>query len=108
VPAADVKYFTSRCLRAPPAPFLRKLCEVPHINELRSGLRCGVRASAGGQLMLDLATRKELAALVYERAESETESQDSAIFLADDDAEQFEMKGKWYDGLLSCPAFIVC
>lgn len=105
--ASGVKYFTSRCLRAPPAPFFPKVCEVPHINELRSGLRFGVRVSAGGQLMLDLATRKELAALVYERAESETESQDGAIFLADDGAEQFETKGKWYDGLLSYPVSLV-
>jgi hypothetical protein len=58
--------------------------------------------------MLDLATRKELAALVYERAECEPESQDSAIFLADDGAAQFEPKGKWYDALLLCPASIVC
>jgi hypothetical protein len=61
-----------------------------------------------GHVMLDLATRKELAALVYERAECDTESQDSAIFLADDGAEEFEPKVKWYDGLLLCPACIVC
>ena len=58
--------------------------------------------------MLDLATRKELAALVYERAEVETEAQESAIFLADDSAEPFEPMGKWYAALLLCPSAIVC
>ncbi|HEV2550707.1 MAG TPA: hypothetical protein VGU20_25570 [Stellaceae bacterium] len=58
--------------------------------------------------MLDLATRKELAALVYERAELEPESQDSAIFLADDGAEPFAPRGKWYDALLLYPGSIVC
>jgi len=58
--------------------------------------------------MLDLAIRKELAALVYERAELETESHDSAVFLAEDGAEQFELKGKWYDALLLFPGSIIC
>ena len=58
--------------------------------------------------MFDLAIRKELAALVYERAELETESQESAIFLAEDGAEQLELKDKWYDALLLCPGLIVC
>lgn len=58
--------------------------------------------------MLDLATRKELAVLVYERAECEAENQDGAIFLAEDGAEPFELRGRWYDGLLVCPSAIVC
>jgi hypothetical protein len=58
--------------------------------------------------MLDLAIRKELAALVYERAEFEPESQDSAMFLADDGAEQFELRGKWYDALLLRASSILC
>ena len=57
---------------------------------------------------MDLAIRKELAALAYERAELEPESQDSTIFLAGDDAEQLELRGKWYDALLLCPNSIVC
>jgi len=58
--------------------------------------------------MLDLAIRKELAALVYERAELEPESQDSAIFLADDGTEPCEPKGKWYDALLLQPSSVLC
>lgn len=58
--------------------------------------------------MLDLAIRKELAALVYERAELEPESQDSPIFLADDGAEQVELRGKWYDALLLRAQSILC
>jgi hypothetical protein len=52
--------------------------------------------------------RKELAALVYERAELELESQDSAIFLADDGTEPCEPRGKWYDALLLQPGSIPC
>jgi hypothetical protein len=58
--------------------------------------------------MLDLATRKELAALVYERAECETDNQDGATFLAEDGAEQFEFRGKWYNALMFYPGAIVC
>lgn len=58
--------------------------------------------------MLDLAIRKELAALVYERAELETESQENAIFLAENGAEQPELRDKWYDALLLCPGSIIC
>ena len=55
---------------------------------------------------MDLAIRKELAALVYERAELEPESPDSAIFLADDGTEPCELRGKWYDALLLQPGSI--
>ena len=57
---------------------------------------------------MDLAIRKELAALVYERAELEPESQDSAIFLADDGAEPLELRDEWYDALLLYPGSILC
>ena len=57
--------------------------------------------------MLDLAIRKELAALVYERAELEPESQDSAIFLADDGTEPCELRAKWYDVLSLQPGSIL-
>ena len=50
---------------------------------------------------MDLAIRKELAALVYERAELEPESPDGAMFLAEDDgAEQVALRARWYDALL--------
>lgn len=58
--------------------------------------------------MFDLAIRKELAALVYERAELEPEGQDSAMFLADDGAEQVELRAKWYDALLLRASSILC
>jgi hypothetical protein len=48
--------------------------------------------------MLDLATRKELAALAYERAERESEQ--DPIFLADDGEEHFAPTRRWYDALL--------
>ena len=50
--------------------------------------------------MLDLATRKELAALVYARAEDETESEDNLALLADDAVEHFAPTRRWYDALL--------
>ncbi|HEV2547230.1 MAG TPA: hypothetical protein VGU20_07825 [Stellaceae bacterium] len=56
--------------------------------------------------MLDIATRKELAALVYERAELETDSPDHPIFLADD-GEHFAPTRRWYDVLLH-PGALVC
>jgi hypothetical protein len=58
--------------------------------------------------MFDLAIRKELAALAYERAEFEPESQDSAVLLADDGAEQLELRVKWYDALLLRASSILC
>jgi hypothetical protein len=54
--------------------------------------------------MLDLATRKELAALVNEHAE--TEGEDFA-FLADDGEEHFGSTRTWYDALLRCPGTLV-
>ena len=51
--------------------------------------------------MLDIATRKELAALAYERAE--TDSSDQPIFLADD-GEHFGSTRRWYDALFRYPS----
>ena len=57
---------------------------------------------SGGLTMLDLATRRELAALAYERAE--TESEQDVAFLADDGEEHFGSTRSWYDALLLCRA----
>ena len=54
--------------------------------------------------MLDLATRKELAALVYERAEYETECQDNFTLLADDGDKHFAPTRRWYDALFRYPS----
>jgi hypothetical protein len=54
--------------------------------------------------MLDPATRKELAVLLYERAESETESQDNLTFLADDGDKYFAPTRPWYDALFRYPS----
>jgi hypothetical protein len=56
--------------------------------------------------MLDLATRKELAALVYEHAE--TGNEDDVVFLADDGEERFGSTRRWYEALLLCPGTLVC
>ncbi|HEV2546403.1 MAG TPA: hypothetical protein VGU20_03640 [Stellaceae bacterium] len=56
--------------------------------------------------MLDLATRRELAALVYEHAE--TEGEQDVVFLADDHEEHFGLARRWYDALLLCPGTLVC
>jgi hypothetical protein len=56
--------------------------------------------------MLDLATRKELAALVYEHAE--TEGEEDGVFLVDDGEERFGLNRRWYDALLLCPGTLVC
>jgi hypothetical protein len=53
--------------------------------------------------MLDIATRKELAALAYERAELENHSQEHPLFLADDD-EHFGSTRRWYDALFRYPS----
>ena len=50
--------------------------------------------------MLDLATRKELAALVYARAEGETEGEENLTLLADDGDDHFAPARRWYDALL--------
>jgi hypothetical protein len=50
--------------------------------------------------MLDLATRKELAALVYARAEDETESEENLTLPADDGNDHFAPTRRWYDALL--------
>jgi hypothetical protein len=55
--------------------------------------------------MLDLATRKELAALVYERAE--TEGDQDVAFLSDDGAEHLRSTRPWYDALLRYPSTLV-
>jgi hypothetical protein len=56
--------------------------------------------------MLDMATRKELAALVYERAETDCEQ--DRIFLPDDGADHFEATIPWYQALLLWPSALVC
>ena len=56
--------------------------------------------------MLDMATRKELAALVYERAE--TDGEQDFIFLPDDGADHFGATIPWYQALLLCPSALVC
>jgi hypothetical protein len=56
--------------------------------------------------MLDLATRKELAALVYEHAEMEEEEQ--FVFLGDNGEEHLGSARRWYDALLLCPGTLVC
>jgi hypothetical protein len=56
--------------------------------------------------MLDLATRRELAALAYERAE--TEGEEDVVFLADDGEEHFGSTRRWYDALLLSPGMLVC
>jgi hypothetical protein len=56
--------------------------------------------------MMDLATRKELAALVYEHAE--TEGEEDVVFLVDDGGEPFGSPRRWYDALLLCPGTLVC
>jgi hypothetical protein len=53
--------------------------------------------------MLDIATRQELAALAYERAELETDSQEHPIVLADD-GEHFGSTRRWYDALFRYPS----
>ncbi|HEV2547861.1 MAG TPA: hypothetical protein VGU20_11015 [Stellaceae bacterium] len=53
--------------------------------------------------MLDIATPKELAALAYERAELETDSQEDPAILADDD-EHFGSTRRWYDSLFRYPS----
>jgi hypothetical protein len=57
--------------------------------------------------MLDMATRKELAALAYERAELEPDSQEHPIFLADDGERDSESMRRWYDALLRWPIALV-
>jgi hypothetical protein len=56
--------------------------------------------------MLDLATRKELAALMYEHAEREGE--EDVVLLADDGEGHFGSTRRWYDALLLCPGALVC
>jgi hypothetical protein len=56
--------------------------------------------------MLDMATRKELAALVYERAE--TEGEQDLIYLPDDGADHFGATIPWYQALLLWPRALVC
>ena len=53
--------------------------------------------------MLDIATRKELAALAYERAELENHSQEHPLFLAED-GEHFGSARRWYDALFRYPS----
>ena len=56
--------------------------------------------------MLDPATRRELAAIVYERAE--TESEQDVAFLAGDGEEHLGSTRSWYDALLRFPGTLVC
>ena len=55
---------------------------------------------------MNLATRKELAALVYEHAE--TEGEQDVVFLADEGEEHFGSTRRWYDALLLYPGTLVC
>ena len=55
---------------------------------------------------MDLATRKELAALVYQHAE--TDGEEDVVFLADDGEEHFGSTRRWYDALSLCPGTLVC
>jgi hypothetical protein len=55
--------------------------------------------------MLDLATRKELAALVYEHAE--TQGEEDFAFLADDGEEQVGSTGRWHDALSLYPGTLI-
>ena len=57
--------------------------------------------------MLDMATRKELAALAYERAELEADGQGHPIFLADDGERHSKSTRRWYDALLRWPIALV-
>ena len=52
---------------------------------------------------MDIATRKELAALAYERAELETDGQAHPIFIADDGERPSESTKRWYAALLRWP-----
>jgi len=61
-----------------------------------------------GSSMLDMATRKELAALAYERAEQDTENGRAVILLADEGTERVGSKRKWYDALLPPQNRLVC
>jgi hypothetical protein len=55
--------------------------------------------------MLDMATRKELAALLYEHVE--TEGDQDVVFLADDE-EHFGTTRRWYEALLLCSGTLAC
>jgi hypothetical protein len=57
--------------------------------------------------MLDIATRKELAALAYERAELETDSYEHPIFIADVGERHSESARRWYDAVLRWPMALV-
>ena len=57
--------------------------------------------------MLDMATRKELAALAYERAELGTDGQEHPIVFADDGEKHFGSTRRWYDALLRYPSTLV-
>jgi hypothetical protein len=57
--------------------------------------------------MLDIATRKELAALVYERAEQDTENGQALLLLADDGAEHPGSARGWYDAFLPSRSTLV-
>ena len=56
---------------------------------------------------MDMATRKELAALAYERAELGTDSEEHPIFLADDGERHSQSTRPWYDALLRWPMALV-
>ena len=55
---------------------------------------------------MDLATRKELAALVYEHAE--TEGEEDVVLLADDGEAHLGSMRPWYDAMLLCPGALAC
>ena len=55
---------------------------------------------------MDMATRKELAALVYERAE--TDGEQDLILLPDDGEDHFGATIPWYQALLLWSSALVC
>jgi len=54
--------------------------------------------------MRDLATRKDLVALVCERVEHRTESKDSPTLPANDAAKRLAPTRPWYDALFRYPS----
>src|SRR5215472_9424826 len=73
-------------------------CELAHPDAAAARLTSDAEIRDGGYVMLDLATRKELAALAYERAE--TENEQDPIFMTDDGEANFASTRRWYDTLL--------
>ena len=105
--AAGVKYFTSQYRWAQLQHLFAPTCEVPHVCPVCGRLTSSLRAKRWGSSMLDIATRKGLAALAYERAELETDSEEHPIFLADDGDSHFAPASRWYEALFRYPSTLV-